>query len=234
MRAGVLFKTVSTLVAICTTVLVIGCALSRKARAEPQTSAPHQAIPDDAAAPAVKKTQSAPSLQSQNILVVPVPALTPQEADRLKWSTAFHRRTYYYPFQRELTVFVGGITGVEELSNSTASADGAVFGITYLSHAWEGGGEYSTAGREQFWFARRRVNHSNDAFRPYFSYGVMHDLIADEQLASFSDWDNYLARVAIGFEDIITPPRSVQFELVAAAGLRDYLFLATCGLSWGF
>ena len=225
MRARVLFKTVSTLVAILAVFFMIDCALLRKAFAEPQTSAP-----------AVKKTQSPPSVQAQpqNILIAPVPTLTPQESDKLEWSAAFHRRTYYYPFQHELIAFVGGITGVEKLSNSTAAADGAVFGIAYLSHAWEGGGEYSTAGREQFWLARRRVSHPNDAFRPYFSYGVMHDLISDEQLASFSNWDNYLARVGVGFEDVTTPPSSIQFELVAAAGLRDYLLLATCGMSWGF
>ncbi len=234
-----LLKILSTLVAIVA------------AFAEPQLSAPYVA-PSPARPTPAQSNSDMPVTKSDlstkgsgNLSVAPVPHLTPHDSDKLKWSKTFHRDTYFYPYRSELVAFIGGVAGNEATSNSTQNAAAGVVGVAYVfpsnsdlanrdvNSAWEGGGEYSTANREHFWFARRHIFHPTDACRPYYSYGVMHDLVPNEQLASFSDWDNYAVRVAAGFQDVTSPPRSIQFELVAAAGIKDVLVLASIGMAWG-
>ncbi len=216
------------------------------AYALPQKSAPADAVDNSIATKSTKSNakKSNSLIKTDNLSVAPVPKAAQFAVQKLRWSKGFERSTYYYPYTHELILFAGANDVVQDTSRTYPIFTG-LGGLSYvfptlfdrtnrnISYRWEGGGEFSDGGQFQFWLARRHVYDPTYAFRPYYSYGIMHNLVPSQQLASFSNWNNYLVRLAIGMQDVITPPHSLQLEIVAAAGPKDIFLLATCGIAWG-
>lgn len=56
----------------------------------------------------------------------------------------------------------------------------------------------------------------------------------DEELATSSNFENYLIRAGVGLEDIIKPPRSVRMDLDVAIGAEDIWVVFHYGYSFGW
>jgi hypothetical protein len=114
-----------------------------------------------------------------------------------------------------------------------------LLGFNYLipkqsSPQWEVGADLSLASQGHINVMRRFIYNERGSFRPYYKYGVMHKFVADEKFASLSNWENYLGKIGIGFEDILRPPRSLRLELEAAMGAEDIFVMFTYGYSYGW
>lgn len=152
--------------------------------------------------------------------------------------TIYNRDNYYYPYRKEFSVYAGVVLGVLDSSDDDDFMN-YIFGFNYLlpqlvSPRWSVGAELSTVSNGHVHVAKRHTINEKGAFRPYFEYGGMHKFVPDEKMASLSNKDNYLFWGAIGFSDIRRPPKSVQFQLMAAVGLKDVLIMLTGGYAWGF
>ncbi len=178
----------------------------------------------------------APPEKLENISVSPVKQF---QGDIDAFVTKYNRNDFFYPYRQELIWHAGIVIGFKDSSNSSNIIN-PLLGFDYIlprefSPKYETGADLSLmTARGHFWFVRRRIINEKGSFRPYYSYGLMHNFVPDQRLASFSNSENYLVRVAAGLENIMQPPKSAIVELVLAVGQNDMLMMFTYGASWGF
>jgi hypothetical protein len=197
--------------------------------ANPHTDAPTKVSAEEAGQIVVDEQKL------ENISVTPAPA---KRATLDDFITHYNRKNYYYPYRQELALFVGAIFSIKDSFEDSESYHG-LLGFSYLlpsqfSPKWEFAAALATVGDGLISFSRRSIYNEKGAFRPYFEIGLTNKLVPDEKFATFSNWDNYLVRFALGLADIRQPPRSAQLELEIAAGADDILVLFTYGAAWGF
>src|SRR5690606_39766587 len=171
----------------------------------------------------------------ENLAITPPPKVNSNENDLLK---KFVRSTYFYPFRRSLSVYLGTVFGFKD-STDHDNFMNYVGGFKYLlptrsSMRWELGADLLTLGNGHISVSRRRIYSETSAFRPYYRYGITHKFVPDERFASFSNYDNYLAAFAVGFEDIRASAKSIRLEIEFLAGTEDLLGLFTIGYSWAW
>jgi hypothetical protein len=201
------------------------------ATANPHADAPTQNLPPDEST-----NGTAPDpMKLENTVLTPAPG-EPSNLDEM--ITRFNRKNYYHAYRKEMAAYFGAVFGLKD-SSDDEDVMNYLLGFSYLlpsrqSPKWEAGATLSTVGHGHLNLSKRTIYNEKGAFRPYYEYGVMHKFVPDEKFASFSNWDNYLARVGFGMADIRRPPRSVQLELELAVGVEDVLVMFTYGYSWGF
>ena len=71
-------------------------------------------------------------------------------------------------------------------------------------------------------------------FRPYVKLGVAHQTNSNENLATFFAIKNYMAKFAIGFEDVLALPKSVRIELEAGLSIESTAIYMSLGYSWSW
>jgi hypothetical protein len=224
---------------ILTLVLAIFAALTStlsasRVYANPHTEAP-QAKDTKEEEP---ETPPPPAYTNDFLSVTPV---TAPAKDMSEMSRKFSKADYFYPYRQALTPRIG-LDFVLRHNDEDEDNDkimNLMFGFNYLikkdsSPQWEVGADLSLANQAYINVMRRYIYNERGSFRPYYKYGVMHKTVADQKFASFSNWNNYLAKVGMGFEDIIRPPRSLRLELEAAMGAKDIFIMFTYGYSFGW
>jgi hypothetical protein len=175
----------------------------------------------------------------EDLSVTPVPMTASPKTDIDSFVARYNRENYYFPYRQELIAHAGVVIGLRDSSSSSRLIN-PIVGFDYIlprefSPKYESGADLSVfTGRGHLWFMRRHIANEKGAFRPFYSYGIMHNFVPDERLASFSNYSNYLLRTAVGLENIMRPPKSAIVDLSLAVGQKDILVLFTYGASWAF
>lgn len=143
-------------------------------------------------------------------------------------------RSFYYPFRQELAPRAGLV-----LSTDSAHPVTYLLGITYLwprfqSPQAELGADILPDYGGHLNFGVRHIFRERDYFRPFFLWGLTHEAVARDGLATLTNFDNYYLRGSVGFENVIRLPQSVRIELEARAGLAKQLLILCVGAAWGF
>jgi hypothetical protein len=204
--------------------------ISSLAFANPHTEAPE--IKDAK----VEPSGPAPEPYRNDLMSVTPVGEPPQTMS--EYSRSFSKSEYFYPYRQTLTPRVGLIFGLRDASDEDDIMN-VLLGFNYLvkrdkSPQWEVGADLSLASAGHINIMKRRIYNERGSFRPYYKYGVSHKFITDEKFASISNWENYMARAGLGFEDILRPPRSLRLELEAAIGPEDIFIIFTYGYSYGW
>jgi hypothetical protein len=214
-------------------ILIAGATLPGSiARANPHAEAPTS----DAAA--VEEVTEEPPEAFKNDRLAVTPVETNEPKNMHEYSRRFSKADYFYPYRQTLSPRVGTIFGLRDSSDEKDLMN-LLMGFNYLiprhsSPQFEVGADLSLANHGHLNFMRRHIYNERGSFRPYYKYGVTHKIVAKEKFATFSNWDNYLARMGVGFEDIVRPPRSLRLELEAAVGAEDVFVVFTYGYSFGW
>ena len=155
-----------------------------------------------------------------------------------EFSRQYSKSDYFHIYRRAITLRAGAVYGFKDSSDDEDSTN-AVFGFSFLvprkkSPQVEVGVDLSAVGHGHFTVMSRRIYNERGAFRPFYRLGVMHKLDPDDRFASFSDFENYLARFGFGFEDTLRPASSYRIEVEMAAGPEDVLGFLTVGKVFSF
>ena len=142
--------------------------------------------------------------------------------------------TFYFPYRQALSPRLGAVfttekenaweylLGINYLWPRYASPQ-AELGVDLLSHF---GGHLN--------FGVRYILFQRNYFRPFFLWGMTHEVVATERLATITNIDNYYLRLAVGMEDTLKLPKSIRLELETLIGLEKQMLLLCFGYSWGF
>lgn len=194
-------------------------------------ASPHNEAPPDQ----TEKVDETPVDQSVTDRISITPVAPPKTTD--EYSRAFSREDYFYNHRKAITVHGGFVFGFQDSSDDEDLVNG-IIGVSYLL-PWntriktEVGADLSFVGNGHFTIMRRRIYNDKSAYRPYYRYGLMLISDPDDKLAFISDWDRYLARAGVGFEDSRWPSKSLRVELEFAVGTKDVLGLFSLGYVWG-
>lgn len=194
--------------------------------ARPHNEAPvdqTESVDDSAVDPMVK----------DRVVITPVKATGAME----EYSRRFSKDSYFYNHRKAITARSGVVFGFQDSSDDEDLMNGLI-GVAYLL-PWnrmpktEVGIDLSFVGHGHLTVMQRKIFNYQGSFRPYYRYGLMLIADPDDKLAFFSDWEKYLGRVGVGFEDIQKPSQSLRVELEFAAGTKDLLGIFTVGYVWG-
>ncbi len=161
----------------------------------------------------------APSVQLDTLSVSPPPEL-PEEV----------KKTHFYPYRQSLTARVGfGLDNHRDFP--------WIFGLMYMfkkffSPRVEIGADGLSTGNGHVYFTLRHIFYERHYFRPFFRFGLNHEVNPDERLATFSRVNNYQLRGGVGMEDVLFLPASVRLELEALYGLKDNMIIFSFGYSY--
>lgn len=149
-------------------------------------------------------------------------------------STSVVARSFYYPYRQELAPRMGLV-----LTTDSAHPVTYLLGITYLwprfqSPQAELGADILPDYGGHLNFGVRHIFKERDYFRPYLLWGLSHEAVARDGLATLTNFDNYYLRGSAGFENVIRLPQSVRIELEVRAGLAKQLLILCLGAAWGF
>lgn len=168
-----------------------------------------------------------PNLIEQNSL-----SITPVEVKRETTKKA----SFFYPFLQSISPRLFLIADLDLLRDGQLPYG---LGVSYLvpqlhQPQWEVGADLFSNSNGQISVSLRQIYFADNYFRPYIKLGLGHIWRAEEKLASFSNWKNYLLRAGIGFEDVIKIPMSARIEVEAALGTETSFFIMSLGYSWGW
>jgi len=173
----------------------------------------------------VKETPGNPQQIDDNNLMIrenPPPPTRSREAAR------------YYHYRQALSPrILGGIT--------TDSEDSSAYGVG-IAYQWpkvsspyaEIGADVVTPFGGYLNFGVKHVFFERNFFRPNFIWGLSHELVAREKLATFTNIDNYYARISVGFERVTQLPQSFRLEVQAMVGIEKILVLLGIGYVWAW
>ncbi len=192
---------------------------------------PHDNAPKDKIEQVEEETVSPETLDA--LSVTPVKPSSFEE-----YSRQFSRADYFHIYKKAITVRAGAVFGFED-SSDDEDLTNALLGFSFLlprkrSPQVEVGADLSTVGHGHLTLMSRHIFNERSSFRPYYRYGLMHKLDPDNKFASFSDWENYLARFGFGFENSTRRARSWRIEVEVAAGMDDILGFLTIGHVYSF
>jgi hypothetical protein len=151
---------------------------------------------------------------------------------------SFSKSDYYHSYHQSIYVFAGLIlpfvdsTDDEDLLNYS-------LGVSYdfksrNSPKWEAEAIWTTLSVGQLSAMRKHIYNEKASFRPFYRYGVTYKVVPEEKMASAGNFENFLFRVGVGFEDIQKPPKSLRFGIDAAIGVEDIWVMANLGYAWGW
>ena len=150
----------------------------------------------------------------------------------------FSKKDYYYAFHHSVRAF-GGVNYL--ITDSTEDEDDFHYSLgasyEYLtgdSKSWEAEAmwtTYSLGGLSAF---RKRIFNEKGSFRPFYRWGLTYKVVPEENLASATNFENFLIRIGIGFADMIKPPKSMRFDVDVAVGSEDTWIMAFFAYEWGW
>ncbi|MGE0762726.1 MAG: hypothetical protein AB7N80_05560 [Bdellovibrionales bacterium] len=163
-------------------------------------------------------------LDEYNLLSTPPALPLPPEA----------RETHYYPFRQALSPRLGAV-----ITNDEDHQFEYLLGISYLWPRYrqpqaELGVDLLSGLGGHLNFGVRHIFFERNYFRPYFLWGLTHEVVPEDRLATITNIDNYYLRIAVGMEDTLELPKSVRLELEGQLGIDKYLLLLCLGYTWGF
>lgn len=198
-------------------------------------SAPHSEAPvskDPNANTTNYEVEEPTLLDNTSITEVP-----PSKQQFQEFVQAFNRRDYYHSYRQSIYAHLGAVIAVQDSTDydhlMSLSAGFMWQPNKQFSPMWEYGATWTYMGLGHIVAVRKHVYNEKGAFRPFYKYGVTLKIDPDEQGANLADFKNYLARVGIGLENILKPPRSVRMDLDLAVGQEDIWILFQYGYAWG-
>lgn len=201
-------------------------AICAPAHAKPEKAKVPTANPTSPPPPASTPPPAKPAteLDEYNLMPTPPPEPLPEEA----------AKTYVYPYRQQLTPRAGYVG-----SNDDDDPYTYMFGILYLwpryvSPQAEFGADLVNKYGGHLNFAVRTTFYERGYFRPFWLWGLTHEAVPEDKLATFVNLENYYLRIGIGFEDVIKLPKSVRLEIEGLAGTEKQMYKICLGYSWGF
>lgn len=141
---------------------------------------------------------------------------------------------YFFPYRQSLTPRFGIQNSAEDNPTWTYLVGISYLWPRYASPQAEIGADVVVGIGGHLHFSVRHILYDRNFFRPYFSWGATHEVIPDDGMATFTNFDNYYARGSVGFENVVKLPRSVRVELEALVGLKKYMLVLSYGYSWAW
>lgn len=140
----------------------------------------------------------------------------------------------YYPFRRSLSLRFLGV-GTTESKHPTLTG----IGVAYLwprhqSPQAEFGADVVTEYGGHLNAGVRYVLRRQNYVRPYYLWGLTHEVVAEDGLATFVEIDSYFLRLASGIEIVANLPSSVRLDIEILAGTKKQMALIGLGWSWGW
>jgi hypothetical protein len=163
-------------------------------------------------------------MDEYNLLPTPPMELPGKEASK----------TYVYPYRQALAPRLGMMGSTDEETQFTYLVGISYLWPRYASPQAELGADVVSKFGGHLNFGVKYILHERNYFRPYWLWGLTHEVVPDDRLATFLDTDNYYGRLGVGFEDVIELPKSVRLELELLAGLDRQMLLLCFGYSWGW
>lgn len=163
----------------------------------------------------------------------------PEKVHQLtKEDKASERGIYYYHIYESSINFRWALSlDVKNVAEETLNV-ASIYGFSYTlpnqySPQWELGFDYINSSSSFVTVRKKWTFNEKGAFRPFYSFGLVHKWMSDEQMASFTNWKNYLFLGTIGIEDVIEKPNSVRLELTGLVGINDIQLLLSLGWALG-
>ena len=150
-----------------------------------------------------------------------VDIVVPPPIDRLALQR--EETAYFHPYRYGLTVYIGQLTDTAATNISdNSSSTPQMAGVQYLWRAksgvnYEAGADLFTDGTGSLQIARRYIM-GQDAFRPYWKWGVGLWINPPDQLAAFVNFGHLRLLGAGGFEYHLFGHSSVRLEVEGGFG----------------
>ena len=148
-------------------------------------------------------------------------------------------QNYHYPFIQSVSPRIGTLIVTETFSEDIGNSFKMLYGFNYMlpqniSPQFEVGADIIKGFNGQIHAGKRWIINERTSFRPFYKLGVTVAAVGREGLATFANFENYMARASIGFEDYYKKPMSFRWELEVALGTENLFLYLTFGYSWGF
>lgn len=145
--------------------------------------------------------------------------------------------TTHYPFHSGITpktglfIDLGNLHGDQPLS--------FLAGLNYMMPSqtnkhWEWGIDLISDGTGQMSLGQKYIFHPDEGIRPFFKYGAGLHVVPTQNLATFINFDNWQARVALGLEDWLRGARSCRAELELGAGPKHETIAVNLGYTFAW
>ncbi len=169
-------------------------------------------------------TEPSRELEEYNLIATPPAQPLPPEASR----------TYIYPYRQALTPRIGLVTSTDDDEPDTSLLGILYLWPRYLPPQAEIGADFVNKRGGHINFSVRDIFFERGYFRPFWLWGITHEVVPEDRLATFVNIENYYFRVALGMEEVIVLPQSFRLELELLAGTRKQMAIVSAGCSWGF
>jgi hypothetical protein len=159
--------------------------------------------------------------------------------DSFIWSShGFDRKTYFHSYRQNLSLHLGGLVALKQ-EDEDESILKSVLGFAWelpraFSPKWELGFSWVGMSLGLLALSHKHIDQEKEAFRPYFSYGLIHKVVPDERFSSFTNQENYLAKIGVGWESSRKPKESYRLDIDTAAGLEDFWIMLKLGYVWAW
>jgi hypothetical protein len=145
----------------------------------------------------------------------------------------------YYPYMQSISPRLGTLLNMQTFTEEKGNAFKMLYGFQYLfpryrSPQLEVGADLIKDFNGQIHFSKRWTINDRSSFRPFYKLGVLIQAVGKEGIATFTNYENYLLKTGIGFEDMYKKPLSIRLDFEVAIGFENVFAFFTLGYSWGF
>ncbi|MBX7231181.1 MAG: hypothetical protein K1X29_03750 [Bdellovibrionales bacterium] len=178
----------------------------------------------------LESTSSPPSLDELNLMNGD-PYIDKSVSNQPNVSEKINQN-FYFPYRQALALRMGFLYSTEE-ENRWKSRLGFMYLWPKLaSPQAELGADILPSIGGQIHFGVRTTFLEKTFFRPFVVWGLTHQVMAREGLATFVDIHNYFFRGVLGMEDRLRKKMSVRIELELLTGLGEQMVVLSFGYSW--
>ena len=189
--------------------------------------------PDNYKEKTVETIAEPPDFERYNMVPAKLPKLKKRAHQNL---SRLGGEDYYFPYTSALAVRMGLWTDLAETSSGSDLEFAIGFDYTiesYYSPHWEVGVDLTSDDFGLISFGSKHTWNEKGIYRPFYKLGVTHKLNPDDRLASLTNYKNYMALAALGFENSLRGVVSLRLDLELTVGVRDVLIFFYTGISWG-
>lgn len=188
-------------------------------KSEIETGRATEAKPNDP-----KPDPDQPTLDDMNLMMAQPKEPPPKDLDK----------TYYYPFRQSLAPRFGAVFSTDRDHRWSYLLGFSYLWPRYASPQAELGADIYAGQGGFLHFGVKTIYFERNYFRPFWVWGLSHQVIPEDRLTTFANIDNYLGRLSVGMEDVVDYPTSVRLELELLLGLKRQLVVLGFGYSWAW
>lgn len=182
--------------------------------------------------PAVKPYVESPKpsstdIDSLNLMQAPLKESKPKESEPSEIQND-------YRFRQALTPVIGLLTSTDTDHKFEYNIGFRYLWPRFYQPQAELGVELLSGFGGHALFGVKRTFFDRTLYRPFYLYGLSHEFVPQDKIATVTNYKNYFFRFSVGFEDTLQLPKSIRLELEARLGIERQMILLNFGYGWGF